>query len=297
MIPSLSRRSQSGSGRFAWEQKVPLRRDELLSSNFGGGKAASARVPLAPVFVHPIESFGEVSLNFANSWFPWTPLPRVGIVPGSFATEAANPSTHGVTMISNKCTVIAIVALFPLAMAGLACSSSEQAAPSAQVDDAGPQSDPGDASGDAGAVQPADSGQGPTVYAEVWTDPATSLMWQNSRFGSKMVWQSAQDFCKGMNFGGFTDWTAPSGTDLEALGEGCTDRNGCAGGAGPAKGCYWHPELTGTCGEYWTSGWVSINGGAGRIEYVDFTTTPFTKQISEADGRTAYVRCVRGKKK
>jgi hypothetical protein len=122
----------------------------------------------------------------------------------------------------------------------------------------------------------------------VWTDPTTSLMWQNgTTVGSDTyVWQDAMNYCAGLIWGGYTGWRLPRIDELRSLVRGCdssdtgglcgvtdscSDQNcwsvgcdGCdpLGGPGPG-GAYWPLEISGYVGnddDYWSSSTFVVSG-------------------------------------
>jgi hypothetical protein len=146
-----------------------------------------------------------------------------------------------------------------------------------------------------------------------WTDPTSSLTWENPPSGGGLNdWSTAKSYCQDLDLSGYTDWRLPTIGELRTLIRGCpgTVTGGackvtdsclsdscfdtgscfsCPNVNGPADGCYWPAEMQGTCNWYWSSSlvenldnlvWnVGFFGGFLNYGYVDYD-----------DG---HVRCVR----
>lgn len=146
-----------------------------------------------------------------------------------------------------------------------------------------------------------------TDDAEGWTDPATGFLWQNPGSGW-MDWDEAVAYCAGMGSG----WRLPTVSELRTLfqncpavessgacgfTDGCVAHNcsdntpcgyNCDVGSGPGvDGCYWSPELSGTCTAYWSGTLVS-----------DYEDSAFYAQFESGTVDTSYtgidyrVRCI-----
>jgi len=123
----------------------------------------------------------------------------------------------------------------------------------------------------------------------VWHDTASSLCWQDPPSGDPMVWNTASSHCNNLVHGGHSNWRLPNIDELISLIRGCENgtytgdlspsacvmtpaecvaNDDCTGSSncdfcsylqGPGnQGCYWVPDLYGTCGLYWSS---SARGG------------------------------------
>jgi hypothetical protein len=51
----------------------------------------------------------------------------------------------------------------------------------------------------------------------VWTDPATGLMWTRTDNGYALRWQSAMEYCRSLQLGGFSDWQLPAIDELRKI--------------------------------------------------------------------------------
>ena len=148
----------------------------------------------------------------------------------------------------------------------------------------------------------------------VWTDPASTLTWQNGEtVGASVVgWSDAQSYCASLTWGGQTGWQLPDIDQLRSLLRGCsatdtggscgvTDAcpdttcssdvcDGCTVSGGPGKGgAYWPVEISGLPSLYWSATAVPDDGGDAWT--VSFTTGAIDDTI--AGGYSAYaVRCV-----
>ncbi len=164
-------------------------------------------------------------------------------------------------------------------------------------------------------VSPASSAGGLGPAGEVWTDPATGLMWQNGATvgATGYTLADAQTYCAGLSLGGYSDWRLPTLSELRSLLRGCpatatggscdaTDScldsicanspcKGCDhyfGGPGPG-GAYWPPEITGALKWYWSS---SPAAWAGSLWVVNFA---YGEIHASAGGPSSLdgARCVR----
>ena len=140
-----------------------------------------------------------------------------------------------------------------------------------------------------------------------WTDSASGLTWQVVPTGGKVNWSPAKQHCSDLRLAGQDDWRLPTMSELRTLIRGCpstvtggdcrvandsviSDARGCEGcSSGPSNRCFRPEELTGVCGNYWSSSavpdivdgvWVlsSKDGGIG---------------YSMAKRHSLAVRCVR----
>ena len=71
---------------------------------------------------------------------------------------------------------------------------------------------------------PSDSGQSNPepdtsnpASGEVWTDPATGLMWARNDNGSDVNWQQAMDYCQNLQLAGRSDWRLPTIDELQGI--------------------------------------------------------------------------------
>jgi hypothetical protein len=146
-----------------------------------------------------------------------------------------------------------------------------------------------------------------------WTDSLSGLTWQNPDSGNELRWTTAKEYCADLAQGGHTNWRMPDIRELRSLIRGCPATesdgscnidlgdclsyscvdwpscNGCSSDQGPAGGCYWDPNIQGSCGLFWssTTGEDSAQG-AFLVHFGDAYV---------ADGNTVWddarVRCVR----
>jgi hypothetical protein len=115
-----------------------------------------------------------------------------------------------------------------------------------------------------------------SVDAGMWTDPTTSLVWQEPQFVVQRSWAEAATSCNELELAGYQDWRLPTIDELRSLARGCdatvtggacgvTDDcletacssaacDGCAEYGGPdPEGCYRPSSLTADCMTTWTS--------------------------------------------
>jgi len=144
---------------------------------------------------------------------------------------------------------------------------------------------------------------------EWWTDQESGLVWQNPPAGNKK-WQEAKQYCTALTLGGFDDWHLPDVGELRSLIAGCPEAEscnveeggclsyscrdpscgGCAVNQGPGGGgCYWSPDILGTCSFYWSSSAVvDLTGQAWTVYFVNGNL------LTKAGNNNAlHVRCVR----
>lgn len=131
--------------------------------------------------------------------------------------------------------------------------------------------------------------------AGFWTDPTTRLTWENPPASGLMPWDDAKGYCDMLVTGGSSDWRMPAISELRSLVRGCpatqtggscsiadgaclewacrdNSCDGCEAYGGPgANGCYWPPELEGTCYEYDWASTVEENSLDGAAWYVEFS--------------------------
>lgn len=114
------------------------------------------------------------------------------------------------------------------------------------------------------------------VLRETWTDPATSLMWQEPQFVTQRDWFNATEACAALELAGFDDWRLPTLDELRSVARDCaatmtggscgvTDAclevscssTACEGceeyGSLEPDGCYRPASFTGDCMTTWTS--------------------------------------------
>jgi hypothetical protein len=120
---------------------------------------------------------------------------------------------------------------------------------------------------------------------EIWIDPISGLMWQNSGLVAEN-WNNALQHCEQLSFANYDDWHLPSISELRSLVKGCPDTetggacdvtddclsvlecwyclsgsecswptscSGCEYFAGPDDGCYRDSELEENCDVHWSS--------------------------------------------
>ena len=148
-------------------------------------------------------------------------------------------------------------------------------------------------------------------FEECWIDDGTGLVWELEPAGGNPNVADAVTYCQGLTLLGSSGWRVPTVDELRTLVRGCEDtqtggaceltddcattdcRNdacdGCidAANAGPGMfGCYWDPNLLGTCGRYWAI--TDPGGGLGWIvDYDDATVRQATAALP-----AGLVRCV-----
>ncbi len=152
-----------------------------------------------------------------------------------------------------------------------------------------------------------DAGQ----YEDCWFDEATGLAWELDPGGGNPTAAGALTYCDGLTLLGTGGWRLPTLDELRSLVRACPDteasgacgltddcaaqdcRNDACDGCmdasmeGPGMfGCYWDPNLLGTCDRYWSS----TNTGTGLGWIVDFEDA----SVRQADAAlpAGLVRCV-----
>ncbi|MBW2277426.1 MAG: DUF1566 domain-containing protein [Deltaproteobacteria bacterium] len=106
-------------------------------------------------------------------------------------------------------------------------------------------------------------------------DPATDLCWEDPPAGGNVTWSEATGYCTDLDVGGHDDWRMPliqelisllrecqtsecPVTDPDCLNSTCDDDAVCMACdelLGPGTdGCYWSPDLAGSCEPYYWSG-------------------------------------------
>jgi hypothetical protein len=192
----------------------------------------------------------------------------------------------------------------------------------ADTDDGGADSDAdADADSDTGTGEDTDSEtdydtEPLTGCADAWHDAEHGYSWQVAALAENLEWIDAKTACADLSLCGHDDWRLPSVDELRSLIRGCdaTMTDGTCGvteecldydcwveeecqyctlGAGPDEnGCYWPPELDGTCTDatnYWT-------GSARTDDPTQVWTVYFgTGGVGSIDATWGlHVRCVHG---
>jgi subtilisin-like proprotein convertase family protein len=143
-----------------------------------------------------------------------------------------------------------------------------------------------------------------------WLDPDSQLMWQLVPQDNLSYIQS-HNFCNRLHLGGYGDWRSPKIFELRTLIRGCettvtgglcniiegdctstscmNDSCGGCGGGGPADGCFWPSEMTGSCYKYWSE----TNAGGDYRMIVDFDNAQIYRLHDESITTVAQLRCVR----
>lgn len=148
-------------------------------------------------------------------------------------------------------------------------------------------------------------------WEECFLDESTQLVWELDPGGGNPTLEGAQTYCSNLTLLGSSGWRVPTLDELRTLARGCPDiesggacevaedcatldcRNdacdGCsdAPNEGPAMfGCYWNPNLLGTCDRYWTV----TDPGEGLGWVVDFDDASVRQ--ADFDIPAGLVRCV-----
>jgi hypothetical protein len=55
------------------------------------------------------------------------------------------------------------------------------------------------------------------IEVRTWRDPATGLVWTQQDNGSDVTWQEAQNYCRNLNAGGYTNWRLGSFPEVRSL--------------------------------------------------------------------------------
>jgi hypothetical protein len=127
---------------------------------------------------------------------------------------------------------------------------------------------------------------------DVYVDPPTGLQWQVTPTGGLMDWESAVIHCEQLDLQG-TGWRLPDVGELRSLIRACAatetggpcritneclsfdtcetaECQGCLVDTGPAGGCFWPQELSGSCEPFhWSSS--TIVETAERAFYIIFS--------------------------
>lgn len=153
-----------------------------------------------------------------------------------------------------------------------------------------------------------------TEGQEVWTDPATGLMWQKTDECCRNAWQ-ALSHCDYLSWAGYSDWRLPTISELRSLIRGCSDTEtggdcgvvdecieyscwnnlcgGCTSEAGPGPGGqYVVSELESKGDKYWSVSDAYMNSYYYTYHYwyVDFD---FGRVDYYWANYEYHVRCVR----
>ena len=57
----------------------------------------------------------------------------------------------------------------------------------------------------------------PDTTGGVWSDPATELMWARKDNGYALRWQTATEYCRNLQLGGYSDWRLPTIDELKNI--------------------------------------------------------------------------------
>jgi hypothetical protein len=57
----------------------------------------------------------------------------------------------------------------------------------------------------------------PDTAGGVWSDPATGLMWTRKDNGYALRWQTAAEYCRNLQLGGYSDWQLPAIDELKNI--------------------------------------------------------------------------------
>ena len=178
--------------------------------------------------------------------------------------------------------------------------------------------DPGHDSGgggkDAGFDPGHDSGGGDTgEVTGTWLDPVSGLTWQDPPYSGTKTWNDAKSYCSSLSLAG-GGWRLPTIGELRSLIRGCAATQtggscgvtdscrsysscqdsscyGCTHNKGPAGGCYWPGELSGTCSWYCSSSPVADSGDC--VFFVTFDRGLVSFVDVYPDYGDNHVRCVR----
>ncbi len=153
---------------------------------------------------------------------------------------------------------------------------------------------------------------------EVWADPVSELMWQNSGRNNGFGSVNAIEYCEDLSWSGYSDWRLPTISELRSLIRGCFKTvtggfcgvvdnclspdicfndpcNGCAFQEGPGlDGYYWPVGLVGDGWWYYSSslaegdGWGGIDDIPWGVEFTSGSVLSFGQ--GSLDGS---MRCVR----
>jgi len=61
---------------------------------------------------------------------------------------------------------------------------------------------------------------------DTWTDPATGLTWTGRDNGNDVTWQQAQDYCRNLQFAGYSNWRLPTADELQGIYDASADQHG-----------------------------------------------------------------------
>ncbi len=142
----------------------------------------------------------------------------------------------------------------------------------------------------------------------LWADPMSGLTWQDPPYSGRKNSKDAKSYCASLSLAG-GGWRLPTISELRSLIRGCaatqvggscgvTDSclswddcrdsscRGCSSWSGPADGCHWPGELSGTCSWYWSSSPYRYFADGLLIDFSD-------GELSYATSARNHVRCVR----
>jgi hypothetical protein len=89
---------------------------------------------------------------------------------------------------------------------------------------------------------------------DVWTDPATGLMWTRKDNGSDVTWQQAVDYCRNLQLADYRDWRLPTLDELQGINDPIADVGGWQLKSNLQLSSWWQwSNLPGNAsGEAWT---------------------------------------------
>ena len=86
--------------------------------------------------------------------------------------------------------------------------------------------------------------------SRVWTDPATGLMWTGKDNGYALRWKPAEEYCRSLQLGGFSDWRLPKIDELKKI---YNPNAGVACGPNGGMSCQIKGGIRLTSGVVWSS--------------------------------------------
>lgn len=140
-----------------------------------------------------------------------------------------------------------------------------------------------------GAMIAAD--QPTTRVRDVWTDPATGLIWAAKDNGKDVSWREAIKYCRDLRLAGYRDWTLAGMVELQSIYDKSANAPGLAGYRKHERAVTWHVK-----GDLFLTGYQWANtSSSGNPWYFDpnqglWDTEPSGFWFSSAGMRALCVR-------
>jgi len=114
------------------------------------------------------------------------------------------------------------------------------------------------------------------IAASTWKDSMTGLMWTNNDNGRDLTWQQAMDYCRNLNFVGYSDWRLPTIDELQRIHDPTVNSSGRWSDGSPAtfhirgnlqpSGWEWSSTQGRVPGQAWNFSFADVQPGLARID-------------------------------